>query len=154
MSLNSQDFREELRVHQAADHLAAEAVVDGMALQEAHREAPQPAQIIAQRALARAAVVLAEVHVQHPVHRLDAPMTADRLAESLTAEIAAEDVVPRLVRLTAVGVLGHPQGIADGFDPRPLLLQGEVGWDPGEEIRPLVDPAVRSFAGLKAAVPE
>lgn len=33
MSLQSQDFREELGVHQAAEHLAANAVVDGMTLQ-------------------------------------------------------------------------------------------------------------------------
>src|SRR5262245_1757374 len=108
MSLKGQDFREELGVHQAAEHLAPEAVVDGMALQERHREAPQPAEIVAQRSLPRAAVVLAEGHVQYPVHRLDAPMATNRLAEPLAAEIPAEDVEPRLVRLMAVGVLGHP----------------------------------------------
>src|SRR4051795_2292481 len=113
MSLKSQDFREELGVHQAADHLAPEAVVDGMTLQERHREAPQPTEIVAQRPLARAAVVLAEGHVQHPVHRLDAPMATNRLAEPLAAEITAEDVEPRLVRLAAVGIPGHPQGITD-----------------------------------------
>src|SRR6478736_3399848 len=99
MSLKSQDFREELGVHQAADHLAAKAVVDGMTLQERHREAPQPTEIVAKRPLARAAVVLTEGHVQHPVHRLDPPVPAHRLAEALAAEISAEDVEPRLVRL-------------------------------------------------------
>ena len=35
-------------------------------------------------------------------------MTADRLAESLAAEITAENVVPRLVRFAAVSVLRNP----------------------------------------------
>src|SRR5215203_4279259 len=125
-----------------------------MTLQEGYGEATQPAQVVAQGPLAGATVVLAEVHVQHPVHRLDSPMTTHRLAETLAAEIPAEDVVPRLVGLTTIGVLGHPQGVADGFDPRPLLLEGEVGWNLGEELRPLVDPAVRGFAGLIASIPE
>src|SRR5574339_585744 len=106
MSLRCQDFRQERRVHQATDHLAAEAVFDRMTLEKGDREASQPAKIVAQCALAGATVVLAEVHVQHPVHRLDAPMTAHRLAETLAAEIPAENVVPRLVDLTAIGVLG------------------------------------------------
>src|SRR5262245_51638746 len=125
MTLKSQDFREKLRVHQAPDHLAAKAVVDGMTLQERHREAPEPAEIVAQCPLARAAVVLAEGHVQHPVHRLDAPMTTNRFAEALAAEITAEDVVPRLVRFVAVGILGHPQGVADRLDPWPFLFERE-----------------------------
>ena len=79
-----------------------------MALQKAHGEASQPAQIVAKRSLACAAVVLAKVHIQYPVHRLDAPVTADRLAESLAAEITAENVVPRLVRFAAVSVLRNP----------------------------------------------
>ena len=87
ISLNGQDFREEVRVHHAPIHLAAEAVLDGMALEEAHSEAPQPAQIVAKRSLACAAVVFAKVHIQNPVHRLDGPMTTDRLTESLAAEI-------------------------------------------------------------------
>src|SRR3954453_17033758 len=109
MSLKSEDFREELGVHHAPDHLAAEAVFDRMTLQKSHREPPQPAQIVAESPFPRAAVVLAKVHIQHPVHRLDPPVAADRLAETLAAEITAEDVEPRLVRLPAVGVLGHPQ---------------------------------------------
>ena len=44
---------------------------------------------------ARPAVVFAKVHVQHPVHRLDGPITADRLTESLATEITAENIVPR-----------------------------------------------------------
>src|SRR3954470_5448971 len=125
MLLKSQDFREEVRVHHAPHHLTAEAVLDRMTLQERHCEAPQPTQVIAERALAGAAVVLAEGHVEHPVHRLDPPVTAYRLAEALAAEISAENVIPRLVGLVAVGVLGHPQGVANGLDPRPLLPQRE-----------------------------
>ena len=106
---------------------AAEAVLDGMTLQKRHREASQPTQVVAQCALAGAAVVLAEVHVQHPVHRLDAPVAAHRFAEPLAAEITAENVVPRLVGLTAVGVLRHPQGVANGLDPGPLLLDAKSG---------------------------
>src|SRR3982751_5383729 len=154
MSLKSQDFREELGIHHAAHHLAAEAVLDGMTLQKGHREAPEPTEIVAQRALARATVVLAEVHVQHPVHRLDAPMATNRLTETLAAEITAEDVEPRLVGLAAVGVLGHPQGIADRLDPRPFLLEREVTRDPGEKIRSLIDPAVRGLARLMAPISE
>ena len=48
------------------------------------------------------------VHVQHPVHRLDAPVPAHRLAEPLAAQVPAQDVVPHLVRLAAVGVRGDP----------------------------------------------
>ena len=87
MSLKCQDFRQERRVHQAADHLATEAVFDRMTLEEGDREALEPAEIVAQCGLPGATVVLAEVHVQYPVHRLDPPMTAHRLAESLAAEI-------------------------------------------------------------------
>src|SRR4051794_5363894 len=88
-SLKRQDFREELRVHHAPGHLAAKAILDRVTLQEGHREAPQPAQIVAQSAFSYAAVILAEVHVQHPVHRLDAPMAADGLAETFAAEVTA-----------------------------------------------------------------
>src|SRR3954468_21722744 len=78
MSLESQDFREERRVHHATDHLAAKAVFDRVTLEQGHGEAPQPTEIVAQGTFASAALILAEVHVQHPVHRLDAPMTAHR----------------------------------------------------------------------------
>lgn len=44
--LKSQDFREELRVHEAPDHLAPDAVLDGMALQQGDREPPQPTQVV------------------------------------------------------------------------------------------------------------
>jgi transposase len=108
MLLKSQDFREEARVHQAPHHLAAEAVLDRMTLQERHGEAPQPTQVVAKSPLAGAAVILPEVHVEHPMHRLDGPMAPYRLAEALAAEITAEDVVPRLVGLMAVGVSRHP----------------------------------------------
>src|SRR4051812_20655017 len=60
MSLKSQDFREELRVHQAANHLATKAVVDGMTLQLVHLEVPRPAEVNAQLSLAGAAVVLTD----------------------------------------------------------------------------------------------
>src|ERR687886_219507 len=61
-----------------------------LALQESHREASQPAQIVAQGAFSAAAVILAEVPAQHPVHRLDAPMAANGLAETFAAEVTAE----------------------------------------------------------------
>ena len=80
-----------------------------MSLEKADGEPPQPAQIVAERSLSRPAVVLAKVHIQHPVHRLDAPMTADRLTESFATEITAENVVPRLVRLAAVGMPCDPE---------------------------------------------
>jgi Transposase DDE domain len=107
MLLKSQDFREEGRVHHAPHHLAAETVFDRMTLQERHGEASQPTQVVAQRAFTGATVVFSEVHIQHPVHRLDAPVAAHRFAETLAAEITAHDVEPRLVGLMAVGVLRH-----------------------------------------------
>jgi hypothetical protein len=64
--------------------------------------------LFAQRSFACAAIILAKVHIQHPVHRLDTPMTADRLAESLVIKAAAENVVSRLVRFAAVSVLCNP----------------------------------------------
>lgn len=39
ISLNSQYFREELGIHHAPNHLAAEAIFDGMTLQQSDREA-------------------------------------------------------------------------------------------------------------------
>src|SRR5512135_3843988 len=97
-----------------------------MALQECHGEASQPAQIVAQRPLAGAAVVLAKVHIQHPVPRLDPPVAAHRFAEPLPAEIAAAEVVAYLVRLRAVGVPRDPHRVADRLDPRPVLRRREV----------------------------
>src|SRR6478609_8103185 len=49
---------------------------------------------------------------------------------------------------------GHPQGITDRLDPRPFLLESEVARDPGEEIRPLIEPAVCGLARLVVAVTE
>lgn len=40
MWLKRQDFRQEVRVHHAADHLAAKAILDGTTLEQGHREAP------------------------------------------------------------------------------------------------------------------
>src|SRR5271166_1072018 len=108
ISLNRQDFRKELRVHHAPNHLAAEAVFDRMALEKRHCEASQPAQIVAECSFTCAAVVLAKIDIQHPVHRLDAPMTANCLTKSLAAEVTAENVVSRLVRFAAVSVLRNP----------------------------------------------
>jgi ABC-type transport system involved in multi-copper enzyme maturation permease subunit len=39
ISLNSKHFREELSIHHAPNHLAAEAIFHGMTLQQSHREA-------------------------------------------------------------------------------------------------------------------
>jgi hypothetical protein len=99
-----------VRIDHAGHHLSAETILVGMALQERHGEPPEPAQVVAQGPLAGAAVVLPEVHVQHPVHRLDAPMAADRFAEPLAAERAAAEIMAHLVRLRAVGMLGDPYG--------------------------------------------
>ena len=40
--MHSQHFRQKLRVHHAPNHFATEAILDGMTLQKAHREASQP----------------------------------------------------------------------------------------------------------------
>ena len=42
-SLKGQDFREEVGIQHTADHLAPDAVLDGVTLQESHREASEPA---------------------------------------------------------------------------------------------------------------
>src|SRR5829696_10163886 len=102
-TLKGKDLGEEVGAEHAGHHLSAEAVLVGMTLQERHGEATQPAQIVAQGPLAGPAVVLAEVHVQHPVHRLDPPVAAHRLAEPLAAEIPTAEIIAHLVRLRAVG---------------------------------------------------
>src|SRR5438445_615028 len=99
MWLKSKDFRQEVRVHHAAEHLSTKAVLDGMTLEQRHREASQPTEIVAECSLSRPALILAKGYVQHPVHRLDAPMAPDRFAESLATEVTAKDVVSRLVGL-------------------------------------------------------
>src|SRR5690349_17226075 len=125
-----------------------------MTLQEGHGEASQPAQVIAQGPLPGPAVVLAEVNVQHPVHRLDPPMATDRFRETLAAEIAAAEVIPHLVRLRAVGMLRDPYGVADRLDPRPVLRRCETTRHLCEITRPLVDPAVSLLTRLVAPVLE
>src|SRR4051812_28607315 len=113
-----------------------------MTLQERHGEPPQPTQVVAQGPIASAALIFAEVHVQDPVHRLDAPVATDRFAESLAAEIAAAEIVTYLVRLRAVGIPRDSHGIADRLDPRPVLRCREVTRHPGQEIGSFVDATV------------
>src|SRR3954464_440338 len=125
-----------------------------MALQEGHGEAPQPAQVVAQGPLAGATVVLAEVHVQDPVHRLDPPVAADRLAEPLAAEIAGAEVVPHLVRLRAVAMTRDPHGVADRLHTRPVLRRPESMRHLREIIRTFVDAAASLVERLVAAVAE
>src|SRR3712207_2013331 len=96
-TLKGKDLGEEVGAEHAGHHLSAEAVLVRMTLQERHGEASQPAQVVAQGPLAGAALVLAEVHVQHPVHRLDPPVAAHRFAEPLAAKVAAAEVIPHLV---------------------------------------------------------
>jgi len=46
-------------------------------------------------------VVFSEVHGEHPVHGLDALVAANRFAEAWANQVAAEGVVPHVVRLAA-----------------------------------------------------
>src|SRR5260370_721894 len=97
-----------------------------MTLQERHSEPPQPAQVVPQGSLASAVLILAKVHVQHPVHRLDAPVPAHRFTKPLAAEVATAEIITHLVRLRPVGMLRDSHGIADRFDPWPLLPRREI----------------------------
>ena len=63
----------------------------------------KPTQVVAQSPLSRPAVVLAKVHIQHPVHRLDPPVASHRLRETLAAQIATAQIKTHLVRLTTIG---------------------------------------------------
>jgi len=80
-----QDFGEEVGVPAGDLHFSAEAFFHRVVLQSRDGEASQPAQVVAQRPFARAAIILAKVDVQHPMHGLDAPMAADRFAKAFTA---------------------------------------------------------------------
>src|SRR5437870_2952178 len=85
-SLKSQDFREEIGVEHTAHHLAFETVLDGVTLQQSHREPSQPTQIVPQGPLPRPAIVFSEGHIEYPVHRLDPPVSTHRFPEPLAAQ--------------------------------------------------------------------
>ena len=123
-----------------------------MALQQRHGEPAQPAQVVAEGAFAGATVVFAEGHVEHPVHRLDAPVAPHRLAESFAAQVAGGDVVADFAGLAAVAVGGQAEGVADGFDFVPVRGRGEVAGDFGEEVGAFVGAAVAFIAGFVGAV--
>src|SRR4051812_49767877 len=97
-----------------------------MTFEEGDGEASQPAQIVAQRSFAGAAVVFTKVHVQHPMHRLDAPMATDRFSKPFAAEIACSKVVSHFVRLRAVVMLSEAKSVADCFHPGPILFGAEI----------------------------
>src|SRR5437660_3334397 len=97
-----------------------------MTLEEGDRKTSQPAQIVARGSFAGAAVVFTKVHVQHPVHRFDAPVVADRFTKAFAAEITRADVVTHFTRLGAVVVLGESQSVADRLDPGPFLVRREI----------------------------
>src|SRR5438552_11376432 len=97
-----------------------------MTLEEGDRKTSQPAQIVGQGSFAGAAVVLTKVHVQHPVHRLDAPVVADRFGKPFAAEITSADVVTHFVRFRAVGMLSDSKRVADRLDPGPIFFGTEV----------------------------
>ena len=64
-----------------------------MLLQHRNGEALEPTQIVGQCPFPRATLVLTKIDIEDPVHGLDAPMPANRLAESFPAEVFARDVV-------------------------------------------------------------
>lgn len=129
-------------VEHAGHHLSTKAVLIRMTLQQRHGKASQPTQVVAQSPLARAAVVLVEVHVQHSVHRLDAPMASHRLREPLPAERTTAEIITHLVRLRAVGMPRDPHRVADRLHPRPVLTAREITRYFRDIIVPIVDAAV------------
>ena len=100
--LSCKDFGKEVGVVTTAEHLATKAVIDGMAFESRDGKSSQPTEIVAQRAFAGAAIILPERHIEYPMHGLDAPMAPDGLRESLTAEVAAANVVANLTGLAPV----------------------------------------------------
>src|ERR1700733_5200122 len=113
-------------VEHAGHHLSAKALLVRVPLQQRHRKASQPAQVGAQSPLAGPAVVLAEVDVQHPVHRLDPPVAAYGLREPLAAEAATAEIITHLVRLATVGMPRDSNRAADRLHPGPVLPAREI----------------------------
>ena len=73
-----------------------------MALQQGDGEASQPTEVVTECSFSCATVVLAKIDIEHPMHGLDAPMSAHRFAESFSAEIATQDVILDFTRFAAV----------------------------------------------------
>src|SRR6185295_6135811 len=136
----------------ATEEFSAQAIFLWMAFHQSDREAAQPTEIVGQCTLAGSAVVLAESDVQGPVHRLDGPVTANRFAVALAAEVATGDVIAYLARLATIGVLGHAQCVADRLDPGPFFGAREIARRLGEEVSPFVDATVRVVGRLVLAI--
>src|SRR5688572_7387348 len=72
---SGKDFGEKAFTPTCGLHLSAKAVFFRMLLEFAHSEASQPGEVVGQRSFAGPILVLAEVHVEHPVQRvLDSPV--------------------------------------------------------------------------------
>src|SRR5271163_3992546 len=126
-----------------------------MTLQHCHGEASQPTQVVAQSPLTSAAVILTEVHVKHPVHRLDPPVAAHRLREPLAAERTTAEIITHLVRLSTVAMPRDPHCTADRLHPRPVLPAGEITRYLREIIISIVNaavPVLMRLVGLKLEV--
>src|SRR5262249_54086043 len=95
--------------------------------------------------------------VQAPVHRLDAPVTAYGFGETFAAEITTANVIACFACFTTIGMLCQTNGVADGFDLRPVFRRLEVVGRLGEVVGPFVDapmPCVRGFVDAVAQVLE
>src|SRR6202023_453665 len=95
-----------------------------------------------------------KIPLQPPVHRLDAPVAADRFAEPFAAEIACADVVAHFARLRAVVMLGESKCVADRLDPWPILFGTEITRRLREKIGAFVLAAVSRVAGLVKTITE
>jgi hypothetical protein len=143
----SHEHLETVGVVPAGDQAAGlDAVaLPGVLAQDVERDAAEEGGVLGGAALVDAALILAEAHVQHPMHRVpDAPMTAHCLPQRLGRQRSAEQVVPspdrrcvrqptlgldhadRLQSRPPMGVLHPRQHVGIGDHPPPAQLQPPV----------------------------
>lgn len=76
--LCGKDFQKELVVPPSDLALSLDAVVGGVTLEETDGEATKPGEVVGHVAIARAALILVEGHIEDPVQAiLNAPMTSN-----------------------------------------------------------------------------
>ena len=150
--IEGKDFGKKCCAVSAGEHLAPDAVLGGMPLEEGYRKATKPAEVIAQGTLAGSAVVFAKRDIQDPMHGLNTPVTANRLRETLAAQITRADVVAHLARLPAIGVLREADGITDRLDGRPVARRGEVARHLGQGVGAFIDAAMSGLTRFMVTV--
>src|SRR3982751_765852 len=97
---SGKDFQQEVLVPAATAPLHGQAVATGMLLQQREREAIEPRKVLTEVLVPNARFILAIRHVQAPVAGvLNAPVTADRMGETLHTDRQTADVIANLDRL-------------------------------------------------------